>query len=431
MSEKTKMKKKKRWLVLLPSLAAAVLLSFWYVRAHQVEETWLYTTEDYYNLPADSLDVLAVGSQRLQTAFNPASYYNATGLYSYVLAAGCDSLNTTHYVLEEAFRTQHPSVVIVDITPLLTSTRACVVGDHAVVKQDYSDTMGYIFREPGTDEVRSITTYELEETIDLTEREKYFILDIASLCEKNGAEPVFINPPFDQTQSDSDRVAAIGSYIQMKHYTFIDYNSLAASLGYTIGPDGSAYISSTWGAEIVTDDLADQTVEYVQGHQDNDILDERLTQLTQQTIEALFSNNPSVDRLLRYAEKYPVVTALRYTGSSALSLSEEEEILFAKLDLDFQRGSSLYALIDHGNVVQQSSQPFDITYNGWSISLTRRTIVLNEEEEPDTSSPLELLFLYGTSSSTDYFKRFVSAGSGEEDGLWDISCSGWSCSALS
>lgn len=415
--------------VLLTSLAAAAVLIAWLLRAKQAETEWLYTSQDYHDLPVDSLDVLAIGSQRMQTMFNPASYYTASGYYSYVLHADCETMAETYLVLEEALRTQHPSVVLIDVTPMLRQTSACIVGDHAVTYQDYSDDMGYIFRQPDSFQPQAIETYSLDTMPTLSSQDTGFVLEIQGLCQQYQITPVFVNPPFDQTQSDADRLMAISDYILRKHLTLIDCNALASSAGYQINLDGSRYVSNTWGAELMTNAIVDQTVDFVQNHSANALLEERLNRQVAKTEQFLFSDqNADVDRMLEFAERYPVITLVRYNASSLSSITEDEEGLFSKLGLSFSRTRSLYAIVDHGNVIQSSNQPFSMNYRGWGISFSSLQTMLNEEALADPQTGLQLVFLDRDALSSDPLIRSVQVHS-TNDGLWQRGCDGYSCDA--
>ena len=413
--------------ILLTSLAAAAVLVAWLLRAKQAETEWLYTSQDFHDLPENSLDVLAIGSQRMQTMFNPASYYTASGYYSYILHADCETMAETYLVLEEALRTQHPSVVLIDVTPMLQQTSACVVGDHSVTYQDYGEDMGYIFRDPGSFDPKEINTYSLETMPTLSSSQTGFILEIQGLCEQNQITPVFVNPPYDQTENDSYWLSAISDYILRKHLTFIDCNTLADSTGYQINLDGSRYISNTWGAEIMTNAIVEQTADLVENHKSNSLLEERLSRLVDKTEKVLFSeDNPDVNRMLEYAERYPVITLVRYNASSLSSLPEDEEWLFTKLGLDFSRTASLFAIVDHGNVVQSSPQPFSANYLGWSIDFESLQIMLNDDALDNPQNGLQVVFLDNDSAGSDPLIRSVQARM-TEDGLWKRGCEGYSC----
>lgn len=408
-------------------LAVGIGLMMWLFYPEKEEAEQFYTSASYRALPENTLDVLAVGSQRMQASFNPASYYSATGFYSFVLHAPCNTLSDSYRMLEEALETQHPAVVLVDVSPLLSTSRACIIGDHALRNVEESDTaMGHVYQETTAEEIREVETYELRLKPVLTDTETSFITRIASLCESRHATPVFVNPPFDQNQFDADKLAAINEYVLRKHLAFIDFNSLAASIGYTIGLDGDGYVTNTQGAEMVTEVLVEQTADLVRNHRTDALLEERLTRQVQDTIQILFAqDNPDVSRLLKYAEKYPVVGVLQCRDTARLHLTKEEIELFSKLGIDCRKNTSLYAIIDHGNIVALSRKPFAQNYNGWKIELEEQGISVNDESTIE-ASPMHIWFLSENPAFSKALNRPVAVTKSAY-GLWQKNCDFYTC----
>jgi len=72
------------------------------------------TFRDFYKLEPNSLDVLFLGSSHGVRAFAAQETYNNYGLTSYNLSSQEQSVAISYYWLEEALRTQKPSVVVLD-----------------------------------------------------------------------------------------------------------------------------------------------------------------------------------------------------------------------------------------------------------------------------------------------------------------------------
>lgn len=81
--------------------------------------------ERFRNLPKDSLDVLVIGSSHAQYSFNPAFFYQDTGLYSYVLGSACQPLSISYKMLKEALKTQKPKVVIQEVFTAMPLKGGC------------------------------------------------------------------------------------------------------------------------------------------------------------------------------------------------------------------------------------------------------------------------------------------------------------------
>lgn len=71
--------------------------------------------KNFYKLPNDSVDVLVLGSSNAYSNINPAIIYNETGLKSYLLCGSGQPLWNSYYYLQEAYKTQSPDVVVLEV----------------------------------------------------------------------------------------------------------------------------------------------------------------------------------------------------------------------------------------------------------------------------------------------------------------------------
>lgn len=72
------------------------------------------TWDAYLGEEKDSLDVLFLGSSYAYCDWNPGALYDQSGLTSYVLAGGEQTVGVTYYYLKEALKTQSPQVVMLE-----------------------------------------------------------------------------------------------------------------------------------------------------------------------------------------------------------------------------------------------------------------------------------------------------------------------------
>ena len=72
------------------------------------------TLMEFYQLEEDSVDVLVLGSSHSMTAIDPQVLYDSWGYTAYNLSGEQQSAFLSSYLLEEAFKTQHPSVVVLE-----------------------------------------------------------------------------------------------------------------------------------------------------------------------------------------------------------------------------------------------------------------------------------------------------------------------------
>ena len=69
----------------------------------------------YRSLDSNSIDVLCTGSSKIHANVNPLIMWREHGFTSYDISGSSMDLNTMYYYLREAFKTQTPKVVVIDI----------------------------------------------------------------------------------------------------------------------------------------------------------------------------------------------------------------------------------------------------------------------------------------------------------------------------
>lgn len=69
----------------------------------------------FYNEPEDEFEVMFFGSSHAYAAFSPLALWEETGVKSYVFATQQQPLWATYTYMEEAFKTQSPALVVVEV----------------------------------------------------------------------------------------------------------------------------------------------------------------------------------------------------------------------------------------------------------------------------------------------------------------------------
>lgn len=70
---------------------------------------------DFYELEEDQVDVLCIGSSHVYYGINTCLLYDRYGIASYLLASPGQPVWISYYLLEEALKTQHPRLTVLDI----------------------------------------------------------------------------------------------------------------------------------------------------------------------------------------------------------------------------------------------------------------------------------------------------------------------------
>ncbi len=441
---------------------------------------------DYFrNLPEQKIDVLALGSSHIQYAFNPADFYAETGYYSYVLGSSCQPFSESYYMLREALKTQHPSVVLLDVFTLLPQSQVCyadgvyylamdmmsepvrteasgglpetmdfdtklsytldlymnhgnwkrmdfthpeTILNAAKAKEGYSWDMGYVREAPKILQYTPLETFPVTETLTLSEEEKLWIEKIAGLCEANGIHLLFLKTPYLENQEDANKLAAIWNCLDERGLPYIDFIAKAQELEWFMDMNGDTWHNNTWGAEIVTRYLAETIVKngWVSNHTGDEMMDLLMkTGMEKSAKDLLDKENINIYRLMTEGAKYPCTILFRYKGSDKSSIAEYENGALNRLGLrhDFlnDKEEDYYAVVKDGELIQDGSEPFELTLNGKKITLLEDDIRV-DNASVGTPGELQIVFMDDEFSwinplGIDYSSRW----------FWKNGCDGWNC----
>lgn len=88
--------------------------------------------DQFRNLPANSVDVLFVGSSNVMSAVNTTQLWKDTGMHSYDLCARSQTLPFSYAYIRDALKTQTPDCVVVDVYSVLLSKEYSHLADGLV-----------------------------------------------------------------------------------------------------------------------------------------------------------------------------------------------------------------------------------------------------------------------------------------------------------
>ena len=100
------------------SFAAIVLLLLSAVGRFLEPEGRLWC-QNMYALEEDSADVMFFGSSNVYSNINPAILYEKAGITSYIMGGSGQPIWNSYYYLREAYQTQHPKLVVIDMKSLI------------------------------------------------------------------------------------------------------------------------------------------------------------------------------------------------------------------------------------------------------------------------------------------------------------------------
>ena len=462
-------------------ILAAMAVCCWqwltpYFRMEHNEEGDLFK-----NLPDHTIDVLALGSSHMQYAFNPSVFYANTGYYSYVLGSDCQPFSMSVSLLEEALKTQSPSVVVVDVFTLLSQSEVCyadgmyylameeTTGEtrveagkqvpdkklglqytydflmnhsnwkyldfshpesiikNAETSKGYNDTFGYVAQMPTDFSYIPLTTFT-PEPYELSDGVKHQLDRMISLCNDNDIQLIFIKTPYTIDQKSTNQLNAIWQYLDSQDQQYIDFTTMTEELHWFTGMDGDTWHNNVWGANIITTYLSEYIQEHsdVSDHVDSSVMDGLLDNASYTTARQLMGpENLNIYDELNAAAKYPCNILVKYTGGY-FPIGEYENNLLqsAGINHDFIANpkQGYYAVIQNGKVVQESNQPFECTFNDHEVSLSSSGITIDGESYDDNTGQMELVFCDDQMSWVNAMGLKPS-----EYGFWKKGCLSWDC----
>lgn len=79
-----------------------------------------YTVTEFYKERNNSIDVLYVGNSCIYTGVSPMEVYKRTGITGYAFSTSGQRMVSSYYFIKEAFRTQQPKLVVLEIGEAFT-----------------------------------------------------------------------------------------------------------------------------------------------------------------------------------------------------------------------------------------------------------------------------------------------------------------------
>lgn len=424
-------------------------------------------------LPDDTMDILVLGSSHAQYSINPGVIYTETGYYSFVMGSGCQPMVMSYYNLEEALKTQHPEIVLLDVFTMMPAQSVCyadgmfyVAGsqltditridalneiddpekvheylfdiaithdrwkkDEFVLEDTVDGMMGYVSQTTKDSVFRHLVSFKRGDTeVSLKEKDLKYLDKIIDLCNENGIRLILIKTPCDIDQENYDTLQAIWDYAEERNVEYLDFLQLAEEIGFMLGSDGDTWHNNVWGSQKVSRYISNYIVEsgYINNHQTNELLEAVLNKLSAATARWLFVNNIDIYQLMEFAQRYDVSMVIKYTGTKeSTSFAEYESTTLQKLGAQFdfieQKEENYYAFIENGNVIIDGNEPVSVSFNNVEIILDEDYIKIGDNEFHDLGE-LEIIFC---GNDFSWFQEMPINYASEA--FWKRGCDTWSC----
>ena len=236
-------------------------------------ENGVSQARNLYNQPADSVDVLFLGSSHVHCNVDPRVLWEQEGIASYILTTAEQPIWNSYYYLKEALKTQSPRLVVVDMygpARFQENIQEAWLGDNldgmrislnkweairASAPSDYlewflgfpryHDRYGKLSAEDfqnfwwdrkeqacwkgflelqGQSMLTEPDMSHVTQTLPLSEKSQEYFEKIIALCAREQIELVFLTAPYLLEENDQMRYDEIARQCREQGLVFVDYN---------------------------------------------------------------------------------------------------------------------------------------------------------------------------------------------------------------
>lgn len=372
-------------------------------------------------IPENSMDVIVLGSSHAQYSFLPTLFNQHTGLYSYVLGSACQPFEVSYEMLKEAYKTQSPELVIMEVytsTPLSLNclTDGCyVMASYQMTGEERYNTLDYLDEEKALsyrnefinnhnnwkdyDNFKElikgnaadsdidtvfgyrwnicelpawnywypmVTDEKVEVNLDLIDIE--MLNNIKNLCDKNDTQFMLYMVPMDSidvvNQAYRDKV---WEWAKENDVLYKDYVRSAPEDGYhmIIHNDGAhSYVN---GASITTKLLADFVNDnfVFKNHKENELLNIKLKAGNGSTMTSALLTEYNPLKYVEYLKGYKGLVLLRYNNKGQMPNAKLlQDLKDLGIDNNFNEYALYFAIIDNGELVYSSYDEGQVEYEG-------------------------------------------------------------------
>lgn len=264
---------------------------------------WWNTTakiDGFYNSPKDEYDVMFFGSSNTYCSFNPLVIWKKTGVKSYVFATQQQPVWATYHYMVDAFKTQSPELVVMDVLMLSKNEETYDDGvnytfcdnmplsknkvELAMVSAPKGERFGLLCNfvkyhsrwkelEKSDFEYKKSEMYDyskgfcmltgkydgnfaredvsaVTECADLMEKNHQYLQKIIDLCKQEGVRLMLVKTPSNATCEEKMYYNSVQKLAEENGVEFKDYNLCYQEIGLDFDNDFyDATHLNVWGAE--------------------------------------------------------------------------------------------------------------------------------------------------------------------------------------
>lgn len=338
--------------------------------------------DGFYLLEDNSMDVLFFGTSHMFYSVNPSILWKENQLTSYVFGGECQPLEITLQYMKEAFKTQHPKLVVLDIFGVSNSIESCRTAGSAKVNtedlklnqdkidairtydqdvlfnifdvakyhhrilemstKDYENgfkkfdntnfgfTLAYPYGQYQSDYIYSQDMDELQPDADKLN----LLTSIIKLCHEQDIEIILIKTPYYASDEDAQIYNYIEKYSKENGIGFINFNKMLDEIDYKFDFDGSIWHSNCIGSMKISTYLSHYIQDKVHIVTSKNLYAQEYNRLYVKTEVAMLSKTTDILDWIKIAKSLDGTIILNYQGSDNLWLPEDKINCLVELGLD-------------------------------------------------------------------------------------------------
>ena len=391
----------------------------------------------FHNLPENSMDVIVLGSSHAQYSFIPSVFYQDTGLYSVIMGSACQPLEVSYQMLRETLKTQHPSLIILEVYTAMPLREACEA-DVCYVKAQYMMTgaekyktidylpkekalsyynefinnhnnwrefndfdellissknndntylngdMGYIEQEP----VLPVENYwhanRYEETMDveLDDLDLVSLNDIYNLCRKNGIQLLMYKTPIDNIDAlNYSYLNKVWEWCDQHDVPYLDMIALQDEIDFNMVSHSDSYHCNIVGANAITSKIGEFAKDNFEfNHNINQDLDILYRKDSVNKDLHIYEFERNVYRALERIENQDVTLFIKYEPGLIMDrrlLGKLHKLGVSKIFNDYK---PYYAIIENNKILAETlGEDIEQKINNHLIKINSEGIFVDEE----------------------------------------------------
>lgn len=285
---------------------------------------WWNTTakiEGFYNSPENEYDVMFFGSSNAYCSFNPLVIWEKTGVKSYVFATQQQPVWATYHYMVDAFKTQSPELVVMDVLMLSQNKEYYDDGvnytfcdnmplsknkielamvsapegerfgllcnfvkyhsrwnelkkqDFEYKKQEMRDySKGFCVLTGVYDgEIAREDVSDVDTCAEILPKNSEYLQKIIDLCKEKDVRLLLVKTPCNATCEEKEYYNSVEKIAKENDVEFVDYNLQYDKIGLDLGTDfyDNSHLN-TWGAEKFSEYFVENVDYFAEKEKDND-----------------------------------------------------------------------------------------------------------------------------------------------------------------